>query len=78
MKYDLNDIRLMFGNVEEYNFSRWSSHIVPIILGLNDFSLNTFKMKLLSLLNVFAFQTEAPLSFERNILFIQENITLVT
>ena len=49
MKYDLNKIQSMFLNIDEYKFSRWSSHIVPIILGLNDFSLNKFKIKLLSL-----------------------------
>ena len=50
VKYDLNKIQSMFGNNGEYKFSRWSNNIVPIILGLNDFSLTKFKIKLFLLL----------------------------
>ena len=49
LKIENLEVESMFTSEDKYFFSRWSSNIVPMVIGLNDFALGIFKKKLLSI-----------------------------
>lgn len=65
------EIQSMFTFKSNFRFSRWSGNIVPLILGLNDFSLGLFKKKLLSVLSFLPIQIdEFEIEKKANYVFI--------
>ena len=65
------EIQSMFTVKNKFFFSRWSGNIVPMILGVNDFSLGLFKKKLISILSCLPIQIdEFEIEKKANYVFI--------